>query len=510
MVKLPSSGSLALLGEIIENIPVRIFWKDRECRYLGCNNAFALDAGLSAPDDIIGKDDFRLAWKEQAEIYRADDRSVMASGIPKLNYDEPQTTPDGRKIWLRTSKVPLRDESGNVTGILGIYEDITSRKKTELEANNANRALRAISACNELIFRSGSEQELLQAFCALIVQAGGYRMSWIGYARNDPGKTVEPMARYGHDEGYIDGCRFSWSEHDPAGLGLTGTAIRSGQTAVNQDYMNAPHLSLWQEAAIRRGYRASIALPLKGESTDLNGVLMIYSEEENAFTEEEVKLLQGLSSDLAFGIETLRARGEREQSRTTLLRSLEDFVKAISSTMEMRDPYTAGHQRRAATLAVAIARELQLPGDRIHGLELAATMHDLGQINIPTEILTRPGRLNDVEMRIVREHSQNGYEILKDIQFPWPIADIIRQHHERLDGSGYPQGLKGDDILLEARILAVADVAEAMSSHRPYRPAWSQQDVLSAIERGSGRLYDPAVAAACIRLFREQRFSFKH
>lgn len=507
MIKLPA-GSLSLLGEIIENIPARVFWKDRECRYLGCNSAFALDAGLTSAAEIVGKDDFQLAWKAQAERYRADDQQIMASGLPKLNYEEPQTTPDGRQFWLRTSKVPLLDDNGNISGILGIYEDITARKLAELEAGNANRALRAISACNELIFRADNEQELLQSFCALIVQAGGYRMSWIGYARQDADSLIEPMARYGHDEGYIDGGRFSWSGELPSGQGLSGMAIRSGRTEINQNYMDSPHLAPWREAALQRGYRASIALPLKSQGSAPMGVLMIYAEEENAFTSEEVRLLEDLASDLVFGIESLRTRAEREKNRFDLQQSLDDFTKAMSSTMEMRDPYTAGHQRRTAALAVAIARELQLPEDRIHGLELASTIHDIGQVKIPTEILTRPGRLNDVEMMIVREHSQNGYEILRNIRFPWPIADIIRQHHERLDGSGYPQGLKGDDILLEARILAVADVTEAMHSHRPYRPAWSQQEVLAELERGRGRLYDPAAVDACLKLFRDRQFVF--
>jgi HD-GYP domain-containing protein (c-di-GMP phosphodiesterase class II) len=144
----------------------------------------------------------------------------------------------------------------------------------------------------------------------------------------------------------------------------------------------------------------------------------------------------------------------------------------------------------------------------VRGIELAASVHDLGKINVPAEILAKPGKLSDIELLLIRVHAQAGYEILKDIRFPWPIADIVRQHHERLDGSGYPQGLKGDAILPEARIMAVADVMETMASHRPYRAALGVDAALKEIERGRGTLYDPAAVDACLRLFRDKRFSF--
>jgi putative nucleotidyltransferase with HDIG domain len=177
--------------------------------------------------------------------------------------------------------------------------------------------------------------------------------------------------------------------------------------------------------------------------------------------------------------------------------------------VDARDPYTAGHQRRVGELAVAIAREMRLPEEKIHGIRLAAAVHDLGKIHIPAELLAKPGKLTDIEFMLIKTHPQAGYDILKDVDFPWPIADIVRQHHERQDGSGYPQGLKGGQILLEARIMAVADVVETMSSHRPYRAALGIEPALKEIERGRSSVYDPAVAEACLKLFREARFAFK-
>jgi HD-GYP domain-containing protein (c-di-GMP phosphodiesterase class II) len=179
---------------------------------------------------------------------------------------------------------------------------------------------------------------------------------------------------------------------------------------------------------------------------------------------------------------------------------------AITVTVETRDPYTAGHQRRVADLARAVATEMNLPLDIIEGLRMAASIHDLGKISVPAEILSKPTKLTDIEFMLIKTHSQSGYDILKDIDFPWPLAQIVYQHHERMDGSGYPRNLKGDEIIMEARIIAVADVMEAMASHRPYRPALGIDTALAEIEKNKGTFYDNAVADACLRLFREKGF----
>jgi putative nucleotidyltransferase with HDIG domain len=183
-------------------------------------------------------------------------------------------------------------------------------------------------------------------------------------------------------------------------------------------------------------------------------------------------------------------------------------VQALVSTLEMRDPYTAGHQRRVATLAVAIARELGVPPDAIEGIELAAMVHDVGKVQVPAEILTKPGKLTALEYQLVQVHAQAGYEILKGIDFPWPVAQMVGQHHERMNGSGYPNQLSGDAILLGSRIIAVADVVETMMSHRPYRPALGQEAALVEIDTGRVSLFDPGVVDACLRLFRDQGFGF--
>jgi putative nucleotidyltransferase with HDIG domain len=175
----------------------------------------------------------------------------------------------------------------------------------------------------------------------------------------------------------------------------------------------------------------------------------------------------------------------------------------------MRDPYTAGHQWRVTRLACAIAEEMGLPEERIEGIRMAGLIHDIGKMNVPAEILSKPGRLNHIEFDLIKLHPQNGHDVLNgSLEFPWPVAQIVLQHHERMDGSGYPAGLSGEQIILEARILGVADVVEAMASHRPYRPAHSIEDVLQEISQNRNVLYDHEVVDACLKLFTEKGFEF--
>ncbi len=197
----------------------------------------------------------------------------------------------------------------------------------------------------------------------------------------------------------------------------------------------------------------------------------------------------------------------RKESEDQLRRALKGVVQAMSVTVEMRDPYTAGHQHRVSRLSVAIAREMGLPERQIEGIRMAGDIHDIGKIYVPAEILSKPGKLTDIEFTIIKTHPQVGFDILKNVEFPWPIADIVVQHHERLDGKGYPAGLKGDAILPEARIIIVADVVEAMSSHRPYRPAHGIDKALEEISLHRGTVYDAVVVDACLRLFKEKGFS---
>jgi PAS domain S-box-containing protein len=215
------------------------------------------------------------------------------------------------------------------------------------------------------------------------------------------------------------------------------------------------------------------------------------------------KQIVGVIRDIT---ELKQAERNLTQSFLQTRKTLEATVRAIASVVETRDPYTAGHQRRVADLARAIGTEVGLPNDQIEGLRLAGTIHDIGKVSVPAEILSLPRKLTDIEFSLIKAHPQAGYDILQDIEFPRPIAKMILEHHERMDGSGYPSGLTGDNLLIESKILSVADVVESMVSHRPYRPSLGIAAALEEIEKNRGTLYDNAVADACLKLFQEKGY----
>ena len=242
-----------------------------------------------------------------------------------------------------------------------------------------------------------------------------------------------------------------------------------------------------------------------------------YNDLMSNYRKELASEITSRTEELKHALENLQQEiTERKQAEEKLQQTLENLRKAfiasvqlMVSAVEARDPYTAGHQIRSTNLARAIATEMGLPREKIEGLRMAGSIHDIGKLSIPAEILSKPTRLTNIEFSLIKEHSVKGYEMLKGVESPWPLAEIVYQHHERMDGSGYPRNLKGDEILMEARILAVADVVESMASHRPYRPAIGVEAALEEIERNKGILYDDAVADACLRLFREKGFQLE-
>jgi PAS domain S-box-containing protein/putative nucleotidyltransferase with HDIG domain len=217
----------------------------------------------------------------------------------------------------------------------------------------------------------------------------------------------------------------------------------------------------------------------------------------------KVLYIEGLIEDISI---RKHAEEQLHQTLDRLRKAVGTTIQVLVSAVESRDPYTAGHQLQVADLASTIAMEMGFPPEKIEGIRMAGSIHDIGKLSIPAEILVKPTKLTNIEFSIIKEHSKSGYEMLKDVESSWPLAEIVYQHHERMNGSGYPRNLKGDDILIEARIMAVADVVEAMASHRPYRPALGIETALEEIEKNKGILYDNAVADACLKLFREKGY----
>jgi response regulator RpfG family c-di-GMP phosphodiesterase len=337
--------------------------------------------------------------------------------------------------------------------------------------------------------------------CRVMVEVGGHALALIGDLSQER-QVVEPRAWAGAADTGLRECACVTACSNLA------RSYERGAPVVVHDMTSDPLCSECGERFRSCGIRSIVILPLMSNGESL-GVLSIYSTDLAAFDKDEVALLNELGNNLAYGIRALRNRLDREEGLRRIQETMKATIQALASTVEFRDPYTAGHQRRVAELAREIGRELGLSEDRINGLYLASVVHDIGKISVPVEVLTRPGRLSAIENDLVKTHVEAGYDILKSIDFPWPIADVVRQHHERLDGSGYPLGIGDADILLESRILAVADVVEAIASFRPYRPALGVDVALAEIEDGKGVNFDGVVVDACIRLFREKGFAFE-
>ncbi len=244
----------------------------------------------------------------------------------------------------------------------------------------------------------------------------------------------------------------------------------------------------------------------------------IYGRVEVGYTETYAEAIEGpfmaeervLLDTIASRVGSLIARAIAEEGLTRTLRENEKLYKQLLTVLgamaEMRDPYTAGHQHSVDKLALAIGVELGLPLRQLEGLQLAASVHDIGKIMVPADILCKPTKLTKHEYDLIKDHAEAGYNILKDVDFPWPIARIVHEHHERIDGSGYPSGLRGEELLLESRIVAVADVVQSMCAHRPYRAGLGSDAALAEISKNRGKLYDPDVVDACLRLFNEKRY----
>jgi len=225
---------------------------------------------------------------------------------------------------------------------------------------------------------------------------------------------------------------------------------------------------------------------------------------------DEIHLLRMYSEIVAYALAKQQDEQRIHESLEQVKRTFHQTIEAFSSIVEISDPYTAGHQHRVAELAVAIGKHLRLEKDQLEALYMASLLHDLGKFYIPNQILNKPGRLSEIEFNLIKTHPTLGYEVLTKIDFPWPIADMVLQHHERVDGSGYPYGLEKDEIMLESKILCVADVVESISSHRPYRPALGLDFALREIKEQRGILYDEKVVDACLFLFEHGRFQLRY
>jgi putative nucleotidyltransferase with HDIG domain len=384
-------------------------------------------------------------------------------------------------------------------------QDINERKAHEAKVKSINALLLAMLNINQQLLVAESEAELYRFVCEAL--KGLEDIVGVIVAIKMPDYTLKPVAWGGFDEAMIASLILRWDDSN-YGRGLMGTAAREGKIDTAADIESDPRYLAWKEIVKTWTLKSAAAAPLIADN-EVMGVLAVYSRIQSAFSEEIMKFLAEVASDIAVGVRSLRMDRKLRATLDSLRKSLDSTVAAIASMMELRDPYTVGHQRRVSQLACAIGKEMGLPERQVEGLRVTGYLHDIGKIAVPAEILSRPIALSEIEYALVKAHAQAGYDILKNLDFPWPVAQTVLQHHERLDGSGYPQGLKDQDIILEARILMVADVVEAIASHRPYRASRGIEAALDEITANKGTLYDADVANVCVRLFTAQGFSFE-
>jgi PAS domain S-box-containing protein/putative nucleotidyltransferase with HDIG domain len=425
---------------------------DPDGRILQCNQAVSTLTGKSF-DTILGGP----CCKSLHGATHPLENCPLARMTQSLRREELILSVDNR--WLKETVDPIMDEAGALIGGVHLTMDITTAKNAEAALRESEGRFRAIfdqAAVGVALVETSTGRYLKvnQKLCNILgltsEEMTATTFQAITYPDDLP-VSLDNMQklRDGVVQSFSREKRYCRKDGSPVWVNLTISAMREA------DAPSKHHIAVVQDITQRR--------------------------------QAEFEVRQGLDK---------------------LRLTLSGTVGALANTVETKDPYTAGHQRRVAQLACAIARELRLPPDQVEGMHVLSFLHDIGKIAVPAEILSRPGKISDIEINLIRTHPEVGYNILKDIEFPWPVAQAILQHHERLDGSGYPAGLTGEEIIQEARILAVADVVEAMASHRPYRPALGIEAALAEIVKYQGKLFDSQVVTACVQLFEKKDFDF--
>ncbi|OGP68914.1 MAG: hypothetical protein A2031_05855 [Deltaproteobacteria bacterium RBG_19FT_COMBO_43_11] len=422
------------------------FVNDAECKIAG-----------TPKEQLIGRNNQQYTDKTTAKRLYETFKEIYKTGKPVKSCDFEFIRRNGTRVFAEFSVSLIRDAQGKPTGFRGVTRDVTERKQAEdTLAKSEEKYRRLVENAQEGIFQSTAEGQHIavnQAFANIL----GYE---------SPEEVITTITDISH------------------------------QIYVHPDERTKILQIIEKEDSIK-GYET--------EFYRKDGSKIWVSINMHAVRDDQGHLLyyQGIDQDIT---DKKKMELERQENIERLRKSLGATINAMAVTVETRDPYTAGHQRRVADLARSIAMELNLGRELIDGVRMASMIHDIGKISIPSEILTKPTKLTDLEFNLIKTHPESGYNILKDIEFPWPIARIVLEHHERINGSGYPSGLKGEQILLGSRILAIADVVEAISSHRPYRASKGIEAALDEISINKGILYEPDIVDACLRLFREKNY----
>ncbi|MCX8110708.1 MAG: PAS domain S-box protein [Syntrophorhabdaceae bacterium] len=486
--------------DIIEKSGSIILCMDRQGKVTYCNEYGLSFFGYSY-DELIGRHVLEtiVPLKESSGriLTNLIDKICRRPNDFSINENENRKK-DGSLVWVLWSNKPIKNDKGEVIGILCIGNDMTKHRNIEEaiqrgynslveKITEQSRELRErkedilfekIDKNLTLIELKESEEKYRNIVeCAVegifqVTENGRFIMAnkslskILGY--ESPDELINNVKDYGR-EMFVDKDERENFE----------SMLKSSGYVENYEtrFFRRDGSKIWVNMNVRAVY------DFMGKVMCFEGTIEDTTEKKN-----KEKMLQ--------------------ESLERLQKVMDDIINALSTTLELKDPYTSGHQKRVTELALAIAKEMNYPDQNMKLLRIASMLHDIGKISMPAEILSKPGRLNKKEFDLLKDHPERGYEILKGIDFNYPVAEIIKQHHERMDGSGYPSGLKGDDILMDARIIGVADVVESMASHRPYRPSLGMDIALEEIEKNKGILYDSDVVEACVKVIREKGFKF--
>ena len=466
-------------------------------KYIQANQSFC---------NTIGYSEQELLEKTFQEITFADDlesdldyvRQLLAGEITTYQMEKRYIHKRGHLVWALLRVSLVHDRDGKPQYFLSQMQDITEHKRAEQLLNALNQAAQVMQSAftPQAIFDAVSA-ELNKYFitCMLFTLNEKQDQLMTKYLGFDSAgiKRIEELAE-------IKSQDFSFPVDQ---VNVYHQVINKRETIFLEDAENVmkqlfPRMfkKLPRDVTAKMFTSDSIITPLIVG----NNLIGVFSLHSSSFLKEDVPIVTAFGNQLA-------AAWNKAELTAKLQQTLNGIIQTIAMTVEIRDPYTAGHQERVSELAAAIAREMHLPENQIEGVRIAGAIHDIGKISVPAELLSKPGLLSEIEFNLIKTHSQSGFGLISNIDFPWPLAQTILQHHEKLDGSGYPQGLKGNQIITEARVVTVADVVEAMSSHRPYRAALGIDKAMQEIKEKKGTWYDPAAVDACVKVF-EKGFKF--
>jgi hypothetical protein len=452
-------------------------------------NAATCELLSQSKELILGtlvRDRHGVTVRENGTAFPAEEDPVLlalSTGESTSNLVVGTDFPGQPRRWLNTTTSPLT-EDGRVKGVIGTFNDVTER----IRQDHLQQLLLEV---NRLMMLATTEADFLQSLCDVLADIGGFALASIGYVVTDDRGEVEIVYSAGATEFLYEGI---WSVlgNKDIGRGPTGTALRIGNTQVVNDLAHDPKYGPWRERAEQFGFESSMAVPFA--IGNRRAVLTIFDRHAFAFDEGTVQNLEAIAKEAEFCASHVDLVGQ-------LQGALGGTLSTLGRTLNYFDSFTGAHQINVTSLATAIATHMELDSKMIALIRQSAEVHDIGKISIPHGVLASDRLLNIEELEVFRRHALVGHEILKNAGLPWPIAEVALQHHERIDGSGYPYGLTGAEIGLPSRIVAMADVVEALSHDRPYREGLSVEKTLELVAEGAGTLYDEELIEACQAVF---------